>query len=109
MDVLFESTKWKCPGCRDMVDGRESVCPSRNCGTKRPEMVGPHEPSPFAVGDTVRLKSGGPAMCVSVVHPNRITAMWFPNSGNPLHIADFPAGPYIAEFPAACIVRLTER
>jgi uncharacterized protein YodC (DUF2158 family) len=45
--------------------------------------------APFKPGDTVRLKSGGPAMTVVAVEGERITCDWF--EGSKKHEDTFPA------------------
>jgi uncharacterized protein YodC (DUF2158 family) len=45
--------------------------------------------APFKPGDTVRLKSGGPAMTVVAVEGERITCDWF--EGSQKYEATFPA------------------
>lgn len=46
----------------------------------RAEMAGP--PAPFVVGDVVRLKSGGPMMCVDKVVEDTIYVEWFHDGEN---------------------------
>ena len=45
------------------------------------------KPAPFAVGDSVQLKSGGPMMTVCKCTENYVCCLWF--SGGGLQRADF--------------------
>lgn len=57
-------------------------------------------PAPaFAVGDVVRLKSGGMAMTIDTVRETRIACSWHSHSGD-AHFADYRADMLVKEAAA---------